>query len=126
MTPITQRRLEAAAILAFCSYAYFSQGYSAIAFAYGFFLPDLSILAYFKNPRVGAIAYNTAHCLLLPVALGGYALFGGEPLALQCALIWAAHIGFDRALGWGLKYPDSFCSTDMGRKTLPLDVPILR
>ena len=126
MNPITQRRLEAAAILTSCIVFYFQQGYSAAIFIACFFLPDLSILAYFKNPRVGGVVYNFAHIMLLPVALGSYALLIGSAWALQVALIWAAHVAFDRTLGWGLKYPDSFCSTDMGRKTLPVDTAILR
>ena len=41
------------------------------------------------------------------------ALMNGQ--TLMWALIWAAHIGFDRALGYGLKYPTSFGETHLGR-----------
>ena len=51
--------------------------------------------------------------------------FGSDKMAEQLALIWAAHAAFDRAIGWGLKYADSFCNTDMGRKTLPIPTKIL-
>ncbi len=90
------------------------------------FVPDLSILAYIKGPQIGAAAYNTAHCYLFPIVIGGYALLTGDSLALQVALIWGAHISFDRVIGWGLKHPDSFCNTDLGRRKLPIDIAILR
>jgi hypothetical protein len=52
---------------------------------------------------------------MLPVALMtlGFAL--PEPLTLSIAMIWLAHIGFDRALGYGLKYQAGFGFTHLGR-----------
>ncbi len=38
-----------------------------------------------------------------------------EPLAGSISLIWLAHIGIDRALGYGLKYADGFGFTHLGR-----------
>jgi len=75
--------------------------------------PDLSALGYAFNARVGAATYNTVHLYLLPgilLALG-YAL--SAPLAMQIALIWFAHIGMDRTMGYGLKYPTAFKDTHM-------------
>jgi hypothetical protein len=34
---------------------------------------------------------------------------------IQIALIWAAHVGIDRALGLGLKYTAGFGITHLGR-----------
>jgi hypothetical protein len=34
---------------------------------------------------------------------------------LLIAMIWLAHIGFDRALGYGLKYASGFGFTHLGR-----------
>lgn len=126
ITPITQRRLEATAFMVVAIAYYFQQGYSASAFFLCFFLPDLSILAYFKGPRIGAIAYNTVHFYVFPLLLGSYAVYYGNDLAMQTALIWGAHVAFDRMVGWGLKYNDSFCNTDLGRRKFPVDVAILR
>lgn len=36
-------------------------------------------------------------------------------IARAVALIWLLHIGFDRAIGYGLKYPSSFKETHLGR-----------
>jgi hypothetical protein len=80
-----------------------------------FLVPDLSFAAYLAGPRTGAIVYNAAHSYLLPVALmtAGFAL--PEPLILSIAMIWLAHIGIDRALGYGLKYEAGFGFTHLGR-----------
>ena len=80
-----------------------------------FLVPDLSFAAYLAGPRVGAIVYNAAHSYMAPVALmtAGFAL--ASPLVLSIAMIWLAHIGIDRALGYGLKYAIGFGFTHLGR-----------
>jgi hypothetical protein len=80
-----------------------------------FFLPDLSFLAYLADKKTGAIVYNTAHCYMAPMTLmiTGFAI--SAPLTLSIAMIWLAHIGFDRALGYGLKYQAGFGFTHLGR-----------
>jgi|COG998Drversion2_1049125.scaffolds.fasta_scaffold176878_2 hypothetical protein len=123
--PISQRRIEATAMLVAAVAAYGQLEFSWGLFAACFFLPDLSILLYLRGPRVGGTAYNLAHFLLWPVLLGLVGVFQQAPVAQQAALVWAAHIAFDRALGWGLEYEQSFCHTDMGVRTLPLPVPFL-
>ena len=77
--------------------------------------PDLSMVGYVAGPRVGAIAYDAAHTYAVPVALGTVGVFAGGDLAVQLALIWAAHIGVDRAVGYGLKYPAGFADTHLQR-----------
>ena len=68
-----------------------------------------------SGPRSGAIVYNAAHSYLAPMAMmtGGFAT--ASPLVLSIAMIWLAHIGFDRALGYGLKYAAGFGFTHLGR-----------
>lgn len=80
-----------------------------------FLAPDLSFVAYLASPRAGAIVYNAAHSYMAPVALmtSGFAL--SSPLVLSIAMIWLAHIGIDRALGYGLKYSAGFSFTHLGR-----------
>jgi hypothetical protein len=77
-------------------------------------VPDLSICVYLAGPRAGATAYNAVHTYLGPVALLSAAVVLAMPAGIWIALIWAAHIGIDRALGFGLKYPDAFSSTHLG------------
>ena len=75
----------------------------------------MSFAAYLAGPKVGAIVYNAAHSYMAPVSLmvAGFAL--SSPLTLSIAMIWMAHIGIDRALGYGLKYSAGFGFTHLGR-----------
>jgi hypothetical protein len=84
-------------------------------FAILFLAPDLSFGAYLLGPRAGAIAYNAAHSYMAPVALMTAGFAAGSPLVLSIAMIWLAHIGIDRALGYGLKYDAGFTFTHLGR-----------
>ncbi len=78
-------------------------------------IPDLFMLGYFAGPRVGAVAYNLVHAYISPLVLGAVGVLADVPLAVRLALIWTAHIGFDRALGYGLKYATAFGDTHLGR-----------
>jgi len=60
-------------------------------------------------------ALHLTHSKLGPALLAGLALWYGSPWLLQATLIWFAHIGFDRALGYGLKYASAFSDTHLGR-----------
>ncbi|HJP67351.1 MAG TPA: DUF4260 domain-containing protein [Sphingomicrobium sp.] len=80
-----------------------------------FLAPDVSFAAYLAGPKVGAIVYNAAHSYLAPVALMTIGLALAAPLTLSLAMIWLAHIGIDRALGYGLKYQAGFAFTHLGR-----------
>jgi hypothetical protein len=108
-------RLEGLTLFAAMVLLYGVWGGSWWAFALLFLAPDLSFIAYLSDPKSGAIIYNAAHSYMAPVALmtSGFAL--GQPLILSTAMIWLAHIGIDRALGYGLKYQAGFGFTHLGR-----------
>ena len=80
-----------------------------------FLAPDVSFAAYLAGPRVGAFVYNAAHAYLAPMALMTAGFATSSPLVLSIAMIWLAHIGIDRALGYGLKYEAGFGLTHLGR-----------
>ncbi len=80
-----------------------------------FLAPDASMLAYLAGTRAGAVAYNVAHTAVFPLALGAAAVIAGGDLGVQIALVWGAHIGVDRLLGYGLKYPTAFKDTHLQR-----------
>jgi hypothetical protein len=80
-----------------------------------FLVPDFSMAAYLAGPRVGAIVYNAAHSYMAPMTLMVTGFGMNSPLTLSIAMIWLAHIGFDRALGYGLKYTTGFGYTHLGR-----------
>jgi hypothetical protein len=106
-------RLEGLAYVAAAVATYASLGHSWLLFALLLFSPDLMMLGYLHSPRVGAVAYNVAHTSSLPLLLGVAGMLLASPLAVQLALIWLAHIGMDRALGYGLKYGDGFKHTHL-------------
>ncbi|MDM0033007.1 DUF4260 domain-containing protein [Variovorax sp. J22P271] len=108
-------RLEGLVVLAASLAGYSQLGAGWGAFALTILLPDLSWLAYLAGPRQGAAAYNAAHSYLGPVALLALGGLGGLPVALALGLVWSAHIGFDRMLGYGLKYASGFGHTHLGR-----------
>jgi hypothetical protein len=103
----------AAGVAAVAIYAH--AGFSWPAFVLFILAPDLSMLAYLTGPRAGAAGYNLAHTNVLAMALTLAGFFGGMPVSAAGGLIWIAHIGFDRALGYGLKYPTGFGNTHLGR-----------
>ena len=73
------------------------------------------MLGYTLNVRLGASFYNLVHTAVGPLMLGAIAGFENWRRALLFALIWMAHIGFDRMLGYGLKYPTFFKDTHLQR-----------
>jgi len=107
-------RLEGLAILAASVLAYARFGTGWGTFALFFFVPDLSFLGYLAGPKVGAASYNVAHSLAGPLAVLAAGIFVAMPAAILAGTIWAAHIGFDRALGYGLKYSAGFRFTHLG------------
>jgi len=108
-------RLEGLVLFAGMVLLYAVWGGSWWLFAILFLAPDLSFLAYLTDARTGAIVYNAAHSYLAPVALMTLGFGLPEPLTLSIAMIWLAHIGIDRALGYGLKYTAGFGVTHLGR-----------
>ena len=67
------------------------------------------------GPRVGATAYDLVHTYVAPVLLGAAGVIWSSDTALVLALIWLTHIGVDRAVGYGLKYPSGFKDTHLQR-----------
>jgi len=107
-------RLEGAVVLAAAAAAYAQLGSGWTWFALLSLVPDLSMLGYFAGPRIGAVTYNLAHSTMLPAALAACGIALSLPLPPALALIWIAHIGFDRMLGYGLKYGTAFGHTHLG------------
>lgn len=106
-------RLEGMTILITAVMLYAQLEYSWLLFALLLLAPDLAMLPYLINPRWGALAYNAVHTYVLPLALAVVAYLGGYPTLLALALIWLAHIGMDRTVGYGLKYADDFKHTHL-------------
>ena len=108
-------RLEGLALFAAMLALYALWGGKWWLFAVLFLAPDLSFADYLAGARIGAIVYNAAHSTLAPAALLAFGFALGDPLTPLLAMIWLAHIGIDRALGYGLKYSAGFAFTHLGR-----------
>jgi hypothetical protein len=115
VSPAVTLRVEGAVLLAAAVAAYGLIGVSWWWFAGLLLVPDLGMLGYLAGPRIGAFTYNLTHTLSLPLAVGAVGLVSGSTLLIAAALIWLAHIGMDRALGYGLKYPTHFRDTHLQR-----------
>ena len=76
--------------------------------------PDIGMVGYLVNPKVGAMAYNLFHHKAIGIAfivLG--MLFFGE-LYTFVGIIIFSHASLDRVFGYGLKYFDDFKHTHLG------------
>jgi len=108
-------RLEGLAVAAAAAIMYEKSGFGWGVFALYFLAPDVSLLGYLAGNRFGAIAYNAAHSYLGALACFSAGLMLASPALEVAGLIWCAHIGFDRALGFGLKYAAGFRFTHLGQ-----------
>ena len=108
-------RLEGLTLFAGMTLLYAIWDGSWWVYAILFLVPDLSFLGYLAGPQAGAVVYNAAHSYLAPMTLMVAGFSMASPLVLSIAMIWLAHIGIDRALGYGLKYKTGFGFTHLGR-----------
>ncbi len=108
-------RVEGIAVGGSAIALYFDAGYPWWLFVALVLAPDLSLVGYLAGPAIGTATYNAAHTYALPVVLAAIGVIAGAELAVQLGLIWIAHIGIDRALGYGLKYPTGFKDTHLQR-----------
>ncbi|MGE7919117.1 DUF4260 domain-containing protein [Viridibacillus sp. NPDC093762] len=107
--------IEGLAVLVLTIYFYFHLQFSWIVFLVLLLAPDLSALGYLKNVKVGSILYNLFHTYTIPVVIMICGLLTNNSNIIMISLIWIAHIGMDRMLGYGLKYPTKFQDTHLNR-----------
>ena len=112
-------RAEGLALLGVAAVLYARTGFSWSLFGGLFLAPDISFVGYALGPKWGAAAYNAVHATLAPLALGVAFLCLSWPPGEALALIWLAHVGFDRAAGYGLKYSAAFADTHLGHVGRP-------
>ncbi len=113
--PRTLLRAEGAAIAIVAVTLYLHAGYRGGSCSSSCSCPTSSMLGYVVGPSVGAIAYDLAHTIDRSVAPRDDRRAAGGDLAVELALIWLVHIGVDRAVGYGLKYPGGFKETHLQR-----------
>lgn len=108
-------RLEGLLVLALGTTLYFTNGYGWLAFVLLLFAPDLSMIGYASGNKLGAYVYNAAHTYTVPLLLLLAGLIFPAKWPTMLGLIWVAHIGLDRMMGYGLKYESGFKDTHVQR-----------
>jgi len=107
-------RLEGAVLLGLAAFGYERYGGSWWLFALLLLVPDIGASGYLAGSRFGAFTYDALHTYVGPALLVVIGTVSDSSLALSLGFIWFAHIGMDRAVGYGLKYPDAFVHTHLG------------
>jgi Domain of unknown function (DUF4260) len=78
-------------------------------------LPDISAAGFVAGSRVGTFTYNLVHNWAPGLGILALAVLLASPGLELVAAILIAHVGMDRAAGYGLKLPNSFKDTHLGR-----------
>lgn len=89
-------------------------GFGPLLFLAFLLVPDVSMIGYLANAKVGAWLYNLIHhrAIGVSVTLAGY--FLQMPVVIFAGLILFGHTAMDRLFGYGLKFEDSFHHTHLG------------
>jgi hypothetical protein len=115
LLPSRLLRLEGLALFVGALTVYFHLDFGWLLLVVLILAPDLSFAGYLSGPRIGAWSYNALHTTVGPIALAVVGVLTDTDWCVQLALIWLAHIGLDRLLGYGLKYPTAFKDTHLSR-----------
>ncbi|MBY0098209.1 DUF4260 domain-containing protein [Mesobacillus maritimus] len=107
--------IEGLAVFVLSVYLYSENEYSWGMFLLLLLAPDISMIGYLINSKVGAKCYNLFHTYSLSITIVIVGLLLSNQLVLAVGLIWSAHIGMDRAIGYGLKYTTNFKDTHLNR-----------
>lgn len=123
MSPILWQRIEGGLVfVAAIALAGITQsGWPLWLWPLALLAPDLAMLGYAAGPRIGAAVYNAAHLYGCGLILSLLGLLTGRPDLIAAGGVWMAHVGMDRALGYGLKRPSGFQDTHLGRIGPPND-----
>lgn len=104
-------RVENGMALAASFYMYVHLNFPLWLFFVLLFVPDITMIGYAINTRIGATVYNWGHSLIIPLLFFMSYLFFLNEYLLIISIVWLAHIFMDRLFGFGLKYKDSFNTT---------------
>jgi hypothetical protein len=113
------QRVEGLAILFVSTVPYARLGAGWWFFVLLLLAPDVAMIGYLVNKEIGQTIYNVAHTYTLPLLLAVAGFWFGSDLTLALGLIWLAHIGMDRTVGYGLKEAAGFKFTHLDAQTSP-------
>ena len=107
--------VEGATAFAAATALYFDGHHAWWLYAVLILAPDVSMIGYAAGAHTGAALYDAAHTFAVPVTLAAVGVLANTDTLVAIALIWIAHIGVDRMVGYGLKYPSGFKDTHLQR-----------
>ena len=112
--PVLYQRLESALIFIASLYFYLHLHFNLIWFVILLLSIDVFIVGYLFSKFTGAFIYNLGHTYIIPALILVFGTVTGTSLLIALGLIWSAHIGMDRAFGYGLKFNTGFQDTHLG------------
>ena len=108
-------KLEELSLLGLALFLFYGLDYGWGWYALLFLTPDLSMVGYLANPRLGAWTYNLIHHKGLAVVLYVLGSLLSIPWLMFAGTLLLGHSSFDRVFGYGLKHEDAFQNTHLGR-----------
>ncbi|WP_299224111.1 DUF4260 domain-containing protein [uncultured Aquimarina sp.] len=110
----TTLQLEELAMLGLGIYLFSLLSFSWWLFLALFLVPDIGMLGYLINQKIGALTYNIFHHKGLAIFMYCVGIYLSNELIQLCGIILFSHAAFDRILGYGLKYEKGFKFTHLG------------
>ena len=107
-------RIEGVTLFAASIAGFAQQGMSWWVYPALLLVPDIFMIGYLRDTRIGAIIYNVGHSYPAAAIVTMMGLLGSSKTTVAVGAIWFGHIGWDRMFGYGLKYTDSFKHTHLG------------
>jgi hypothetical protein len=114
-TPRRWLRVEGATLVAGSLIAYSTTDQAWWLVPLTLLIPDLTMIGYLGGTRLGSHLYNVGHTTPVPALIVAIGWWQDRSLVVALGLVWLAHIGLDRLIGYGLKYDDHFQHTHLGR-----------
>lgn len=108
-------RLEELGVFIFSLFLFAQTSFGWWWFPLLILLPDMGMVGYLVNPKIGAVIYNVFHHKAIAVILYMTGFIWDVPFIELAGIIFLGHAAMDRMLGYGLKYPDRFQHTHLGR-----------
>ena len=106
-------RIEEAALFILSVVLFSRTGYPWWLFPALLFVPDLGMLGYTLNTKIGAYVYNVVHHRAVSITLYLIGLYASSGILQLIGIILFAHSTLDRVFGYGLKYTDGFTHTHL-------------
>lgn len=112
---IVFQRLEGFTLFVVSFLLWISLDLNILIFFLSILLIDVFMIGYLVNDKLGAYFYNVGHSIAIPLVVGFAGYYNNSRSLIASSLIWFAHIGMDRAFGYGLKLESGFKDTHLGR-----------